>query len=205
MAQHNLNIRVYVIPNLQQYFILGTDTIQKFNIVTDYENEQLSIKKNMTLKIVNAIVIKPKSKAILSVAPSDDLHKGLYGKIIISSFLTKLGLKCDCDETVIKSDKKNLVISVNNISNRTTRLRKGINVAQFTAINKADVTTVPRQLNSINNTQDSDLITSNSNTQFGRPINCAETNYSLPKSSQHAFDKYNSMSNIGLFYLVNLI
>ena len=106
MAQHNLNIRVYVIPDLQQYFILGTYTMQKYKIVIDYENEQLFIKKNTNLKTVNAIVIKPKSKAILSVAPSSDLHKGLYGKIIISSFLTILGLKCDYDETVIKSDEK---------------------------------------------------------------------------------------------------
>ena len=50
MAQHNLNVRVYVIHDLQQYFILGTDTMQKYKIVIDYENEQLSIKKNTNLE-----------------------------------------------------------------------------------------------------------------------------------------------------------
>ena len=53
---------------------------------------------------------------ILSVAPSGDLCKGLYGKILISQFLTKLGLKCDQNITVVKSDTKQLSILVKKIS-----------------------------------------------------------------------------------------
>ena len=50
MAQHNLNLRVYVIPDLQQYFILGTETLQKYKIAIEYENEQLFIKKTRISK-----------------------------------------------------------------------------------------------------------------------------------------------------------
>ena len=130
---------------------------------------------------------------ILSVAPSSDLYKGLYGKILISPFWTKLGLKCDQNITVVKSDTKQLSISVSNILSHTIRLRKGMSVAKYTAINRADVTSVPQQLKSINNTQDAqdaEPITSNTSAQSWRPINCAQTNYSLPKSSQGAFDEY---------------
>ena len=121
MAQHNSNVRVYVIPDLQQYSILGTDTMQKYKIVIDYENEQLFIKKNTNLKTINAIAIKPKSKMKLSVAPFGDLYKGLNGKILISSFLTKLGLKCDQNTSILKSDTKQLSISVNNIYSHAQR------------------------------------------------------------------------------------
>ena len=99
--------------------------MQKYKIVIDYENEQLFIKKNTNLKTVNAIAFKPNQRRILSVAPSDDLHKGLYGKILKTPFLTKLGLKCDQTITVVKSDTKQLSISVNNISSHTIRLCKG--------------------------------------------------------------------------------
>ena len=71
---------------------------------------------------------------ILSVAPFGDLYKGLNRNILISPFLTKLGLKCDQNATIVKSDTKQLSISVNNISSHNIRLRKGMSVAKVTAI-----------------------------------------------------------------------
>ena len=82
LSSHLLRMPVYVINNMHNSFVLGSDAMSKYKIVIDYEKEELKVKSEVRLLTAKTVKISPKSNAIIPVnSNSNILIPGLMGKI----------------------------------------------------------------------------------------------------------------------------
>ncbi len=131
LGSHLLRMPVYVINNMHNSFVLGSDAMSKYKIVIDYEKEELQVKSEVRLLTAKTIKILPKSNAIIPVySNSNILIPGLMGKIFENKMLHKKGLKGITVSTSVC--KKGIIrYKVSNRSNKTICLAQKTFMGNF--------------------------------------------------------------------------
>ena len=131
LGQHLLRLPVFVINNMHNTFVLGSDALSKYKVVIDYENDGLYVKSDARLITTKTINILPKSNAIIQVYSDQDiLIPGLIGKITENKTLQQKGLKAITVETSV-SKKGTINYKIANESNKPIKLNQKTYIGTF--------------------------------------------------------------------------
>ena len=131
LGQHLLHLPVFVINNMHNTFVLGSDALSKYKVVIDYENDGLYVKSDARLITTETINILPKSNAIIQVYSDQDiLIPGLIGKITENKTLQQKGLKGITVETSV-SKKGTINYKIANESNKPIKLNQKTYIGTF--------------------------------------------------------------------------
>ena len=198
IGQHLIRTRVYVITNMQHYFVIGNDIMTKYLMQIDFEKEQLFVKQKTLLYTVQGTKLLPNTETIISVSPINPLCIGQIGSIDGKPLLSKFGLKSLNTIELIQPQLKFVQFKIQNPSNRTIYLKKNLCIGEFNALNKTDLnqSTRDNKISSINsNTQNINRDNESFNNEIvNEDIVSQEDDYNndrefnIPKSVKRAID-----------------